>query len=52
MKRITEIIENEELRFTEYDDIIVRRIVDCIRVMSDKSIIITLKGGIELIEKI
>ena len=52
LKRITEIIENEELRFTEYDDIIVRRIVDCIRVMSDKSIIITLKGGIELIEKI
>ena len=52
LKRITEIIENEELRFNEYDDIIVRRIVDCIRVMSDKSIIITLKGGIELIEKI
>ena len=52
LKRITEIIENEELRFTEYDDIIVRRIVDFIRVMSDKSIIITLKGGIELIEKI
>ena len=52
IKRITEILENENFSFTEYDDLIVRRIVECIRVMSDKSIVITLKGGFEIIETI
>ena len=52
IKRISEILEKEGFSFTEYDDVIVRRIVDCIRVMSDKTIIITLKGGLEISEAV
>lgn len=33
--------------FSEYDDLAVHRLVECIRVMPDKKIIITLKGGIQ-----
>ena len=51
IKRITEILENENFSFTEYDDLIVRRIVECIRVMSDKTIVIILKGGFEITER-
>ncbi|MCH5198278.1 MAG: hypothetical protein J1E34_05160 [Oscillospiraceae bacterium] len=52
IKRITEILENEDFSFTEYDDLIVRRIVECIRLMSDKSIVIILKGVFEIIKTI
>lgn len=52
IKRITEIFESEDFDFTEYDDNIVRRIVDCIKVMKDRSIVIILKGGFEITEKL
>ena len=35
MKRITEILENKNLGFKESDDSVVKRIVECIRVMDD-----------------
>ncbi len=52
IKRIAEILENEAFEMKEYDDTIIRRIVDCIKVMSDKTIVIILKGGFEITEKL
>ena len=52
IKRLTEIFESDDLTFKEFDDRVIRRITECIRVMGDKSIIITLKGGFELKEKL
>mgnify|MGYP000243727426 CR=1 FL=1 len=52
IKRITEFLENEAFEMKEYDDTIIRRIVDCIKVMSDKTIVIILKGGFEITEKL
>jgi len=52
VKRIAEILEKEDFSFTEFEDIVIRRIVECIRVMGDKSIVIILKGGFEIVEKI
>lgn len=52
VKRIAEILENEDFSFTEFDDTVIRRIVDCIRVMGDRSIVIILKGGIKFTGKI
>ena len=52
IKRLMEIFERDDLNFKEFDDCVIRRITECIRVMGDKSIIITLKGGFELREKI
>jgi len=34
-----------DVSFSEYDDLMVRRLVECIQVMSDHRIVITLKGG-------
>ena len=44
-QRIAEILGKEELNFNEYDDNIIRRIVECIKVMSDRTLVIILKGG-------
>ena len=52
IKRITDILENNSFNFSEFNDNIVRRIVECIRVMSDGSIVVILKGGYEITEKI
>ncbi|MBQ8782671.1 MAG: hypothetical protein IJZ57_02735 [Clostridia bacterium] len=52
IKRIAEFLENEAFEMEEYDDTIIRRIVDCIKVMSDKTIVIILKGGFEITEKL
>ena len=52
VKKIAEILENEDFSFTEFDDTVIRRIVECIRVMGDKSIVVVLKGGFEVTETI
>ena len=33
--------------FTEFSDIVVRRLIECIRVMPDRSIEVVLKGGMK-----
>lgn len=38
--------------FTDYDDTIVRRLVECIKVMPDRTIEVILKGGIHGKEKV
>ena len=50
VKRIAEILEKEDFSFTEFDDGVIRRIVECIRVMGDKSIAVILKGGFEMVD--
>ena len=37
--------EYDNADFTEYNDVMIRRLVECIRVMPDKSIKVVLKGG-------
>lgn len=32
--------------FEEYDDVVIRRIVECVRVMKDRKIVVVLKGGL------
>ncbi len=43
--RITEILKHTDMNFKEYDDVTVRRLVDCIQVCGKDKIIVTLKGG-------
>ena len=45
VQRITKLLQNTEISFTEYDDLTVRRLVECIQVCGKEKIIITLKGG-------
>ena len=42
---ILDTIKNEEVSFDEFDDVIIRRLVECIRVMKDRRIVVVLKGG-------
>ena len=39
--------EYDNADFTEYNDVMIRRIVECIWVMLDRSIEVVLKGGIK-----
>ena len=52
VKRITEWLKGRDLVFEEFDDVVVRRLVDTIRVNRDDTITLTLKGGVELTEAI
>lgn len=45
-------LSNTELCFSQYDDIMIRRLVGLIRVMKDKSIVIYLKGGLSVTEAV
>lgn len=38
--------------FKEYDDVVIRRLVECIRVLKDKRIIVVLKGGLQAEETV
>ena len=58
-KKVNEEIENikqclsaDSLDFSEYNDATIRRLVEYIRVMKDNSIIIVLKGGMQIQENI
>ncbi|MEW6274440.1 MAG: hypothetical protein AB1556_04925 [Bacillota bacterium] len=42
------ILENENFNLAEYDDALVRQLVDTVKVLSDSKILITFKGGLEM----
>ena len=47
-----EVFQCEQIGFTEFDDVVIRRLVECIRVMKDKKIVVVLKGGMQAEEYI
>ena len=52
VKRILDILKNTEMNFSEYNDITIRRLVECIQVVGNQKIIITLKGGYQVEEEL
>ena len=52
INRLTDILKTSDFAIEEYDDLIVRRTIECIRVMSNKTIIIIFKGGFEMTESL
>lgn len=52
IERIKKLLTDESLCFDIYDDKTVRLLVEYIRVQGDESIVIMLKGGIMIEEKI
>ena len=52
IERIKETLSDETAKFSEYDEITVRRLVEYIRVMADGKIIVVLKGGMSIEESI
>jgi hypothetical protein len=45
IENIREFIMAEDINFSEYNEIVVRKLIECIRVMPDNKIAIVLKGG-------
>ena len=52
IEKIKQYLSSDNADFTEYNDTMVRRLVEYIRVMKDKTIIIVLKGGLQIEEKL
>lgn len=52
IESIKQYLSADSLDFTEYNDVTIRRLVDYIRVMKNNSIIIVLKGGMQIQEHI
>lgn len=52
MERFMEVFQCEQIGFTEFDDVVIRRLVECIRVMKDRKIVVILKGGMQTEEYI
>ena len=50
LNRITQILESSDFTIDQYDDLIVRRLVACIKIMSNKTIRVIFKGGYEVTE--
>ena len=47
LARIEKILSEEIISFDVFDDIVIRRLVECIRVMKDRKIVVILKGGLQ-----
>ena len=45
-------LQNTEINFSEYNEIVVRKLVECIRVMPERKIMIVLKGGMAIDEQV
>lgn len=52
LERMTAMFSSDSISFDEYDDVVVRRLVECVRVMKDKRIVVVLKGGLQAEEMI
>ena len=52
IENIKQCLLTDSLDFSEYNDVMIRRLVEYIRVMKDNSIIIVLKGGMQIQENI
>lgn len=52
IENIKQCLSTDSLDFSEYNDVTIRRLVEYIRVMKDNSIIIVLKGGMQIQEYI
>ena len=52
IERMEKMFTDANISFNEYDDVVVRRLIECIRVMKGNKIIVILKGGMQVEEKI
>lgn len=51
-ERLEKMFADTDVSFNEYDDVIVRRLIECIRVLKENKIIVILKGGFQVEEYI
>ena len=49
-EKMEELFKRTDFKTFEYDDLLVRRLIECIKIMGDKTITIIFKGGMEIKE--
>ena len=47
IEQMSKIFSKETISFDVFDDIVIRRLVECIRVMKDRRVVVVLKGGLQ-----
>ena len=52
IERLEKMFTDANISFNEYDDVVVRRLIECIRVMKGNKIIVILKGGMQVEENL
>ena len=52
IESIKKFLADTEINFSEYNEIVVRKLIECIRVMPDGTLVIVLKGGMTIEEQI
>lgn len=52
IESIKAFLADTEINFSEYNEIVIRKLIECIRVMPDGKLVIVLKGGITIDEQI
>ena len=52
LERLEKMFADTDVSFNEYDDVIVRRLIECIRVVKGEKIIVILKGGLQVEENV
>lgn len=52
LERLEKMFADTDVSFNEYDDVIVRRLVECVRVLKENRIIVVLKGGFQAEENL
>lgn len=48
VSQLSDLLKKENVSFNEFDDVVIRRLVECIRVMPDKRICVAIKGGMQM----
>ena len=48
MEEIKTDIDSSSFKLEQYDDVLVRRIVECVKILSKEEISVTFKGGYEI----
>jgi len=52
LERLEKMFTDTDVSFNEYDDVIVRRLIECVRVLKENKIIVILKGGFQAEENL
>ena len=52
LERFEKMFSDTDVSFNEYDDVIVRRLIECVRVLKENKIIVVLKGGFQAEENL
>lgn len=52
LDKVTEMIEHEKFELETFDNVLIRKLIECVKVLSKTEILVIFKGGYEVREEI